>query len=256
MRRAAVQALRAARRGQNGRRYLETRSFSSTPNNRVRRSGFGTLPPLQGQQLSPLQSSLQFRSVAIFVISSLVASGAWFAYKDTPGEKGLRVNNPASFANSATASISPSSSLLPPTSSLTSSSSASLEAAVESTRRALVVQNDQFFTGDLSIDQPVSKEVDDSGRLVLEMLTPEQATQKLRQTQQSYSVQRGQGVVRYDIVQLASNNPIEDDHVEKIVTNPESKLPADDGSNGSDWMFWGVFDGHRYVTTSKWFSAK
>ena len=250
MRRAVAQVLRNARRSQNGRRLLDPKGFSTTPLHHVRRSHIGTIPPLQGQQLSPLQSSLHFRSLAIFVISSLVASGAWFAYKDTPGEKGLRVNNPTSFTSSFPSPLSSVATSSSPSSTGTSSTLSPLEETAESTRRALVVQNDQFFTGDFPSDQPVSKEVDDSGRLVLEMLTPEQATQKLRQNQQSYSVQRGHGVVRYDVVQLASNSPIEDDHVEKIVAIPETALKAGGGTSGSDWMFWGVFDGHRYAFSS------
>ena len=118
-------------------------------------------------------------------------------------------------------------------------------ASAEASKKHLVVQNDQFFTGDFG-DEPVSKEVDGAGRLVVEMLTPAQATQKLRQNQESYLVGRGQGVVRYDVVQLASNNPIEDDHVEQIITNPDTSS----GPATSDWSFWGVFDGHRYVLIS------
>ena len=72
------------------------------------------------------------------------------------------------------------------------------------------------------------------------MLTPEQATDKLRKLEQSYFVERGQGVMRYDLVQLPSNDPIEDDHAEKIVQ--ASNLAG----QKNDWMFWGVFDGHRY----------
>lgn len=252
MRRAAFETLRAARHSQNGRKHLITKPFSSTPTSLIRRPRVGSLSYLQGQQLSPLQSSMQLRSLAIFVISSLVASGAWFAYKDSPGGKGLRFNTTTAFTSSIPSSLP---SLATPSSSRTSfiASSASdfPEESAESVRRALVVQNDQFFTGDLPDDQPVSKEVDGSGRLVLEMLTPEQATQKLRRNQQSYSVGRGHGVVRYDLVQLASNSPIEDDHVEKIVSVPDSTLHSEDGSNGSDWMFWGVFDGHRYVTVQR-----
>ena len=39
------------------------------------------------------------------------------------------------------------------------------------------------------------------GRRVVEMLTPEQATAKLRKNEESWLVGRGQGVVRYDVVQ-------------------------------------------------------
>lgn len=246
MRRAAFQALRSARRIQNGRRYLDTKSFSTTPINYARRSRLGTLPYAQGQQLSPLQSSLHFRSLAIFVLSSLVASGTWYLYKDAPGEKGLRVNNPSTLVSStpsSLASFATSSTSTPP--STANAVSTAPEEATESTRKALVVHNDEFFTGEIPSDQPVSKEVDGLGQLVLEMLTPEQATQKLRQNQESFSVRRGRGVVRYDVVQLASNSPIEDDHVEKIVTVPDVSSPSENGEGGSDWSFWGVFDGHR-----------
>ena len=98
-------------------------------------------------------------------------------------------------------------------------------------------------------DQPLTKENGD-GRLVVEMYTPEQATEKLRQNEESYAVGRGQGVVRYDVVQLASNLPIEDDHAEKIVAVPQVITNAPDEASASDWMFWGVFDGHRSVYPS------
>jgi pyruvate dehydrogenase phosphatase len=64
----------------------------------------------------------------------------------------------------------------------------------------------------------------------------------LRKDEQSYLVNRGQGVVRYDLVQLPSNDPIEDDHAEKIVQIPNKSEASE--SESSDWMFWGVFDGH------------
>lgn len=110
--------------------------------------------------------------------------------------------------------------------------------------RTLIVQDDQFYAGDLSEEVPLSKEAEES-RQTLEMLTPEQATQKLRRSEESYFVGRGRGVVRYDVVQLPSNSPIEDDHAEKIVEVPQTVTPSPDGSSTSDWMFWGVFDGHR-----------
>ena len=75
----------------------------------------------------------------------------------------------------------------------------------------------------------------------MEMLTPEQATQKLRRNEESYFVGRGKGVVRYDVVQIPSNDPIEDDHSEKIIELPTAHAAS---SPTSDWMFWGVFDGH------------
>ena len=85
---------------------------------------------------------------------------------------------------------------------------------------------------------------DDAGKKVLGMLTPEQATQKLRRNEESYLIGRGRGVIRYDVVQIPSNDPIEDDHAEKIVEVPQSVAATGDGAPSSDWMFWGVFDGH------------
>lgn len=85
------------------------------------------------------------------------------------------------------------------------------------------------------------------------MLTPEEATSRLRRLEESYDVPRGRGVLRYDIVQLPSNNPIEDDHAEKLIETSPSLTVADNKSNtvvSSDWMFWSVFDGHGGWTTS------
>ena len=107
-----------------------------------------------------------------------------------------------------------------------------------------MVGQGSLYTGTITGDGPLSKETDDYGRKVLEMLTPEQATQKLRKNEESWLVERGQGVVRYDVVQIPSNDPIEDDHAEKIIEVPPN-LAATEASAGSDWMFWGVFDGHR-----------
>jgi pyruvate dehydrogenase phosphatase len=81
------------------------------------------------------------------------------------------------------------------------------------------------------------------------MLTPEQATEKLRKNEESYLVNRGKGVVRYDIVQVPSNSPIEDDHAEKIV-EVSSSTAANTNGEPNDWMFWAVFDGHSGWTTS------
>lgn len=119
------------------------------------------------------------------------------------------------------------------------------DGSADSTKKALVIGVDQIWTGEIPVDESIWKETDESGRKVLEMLTPEQATQKLRRNEESHFVNRGRGVVRYDVVQIPSNDPIEDDHSEKIV----EVVSATPGSN-SDWMFWGVFDGHSGWTTS------
>ncbi|KAJ5054914.1 uncharacterized protein L3040_001176 [Drepanopeziza brunnea f. sp. 'multigermtubi'] len=116
-------------------------------------------------------------------------------------------------------------------------------------RKTVIVGPDTLYTRSIPGDEPISKDTDESGRKVLEMLTPDQATQKLRRNEESYLVGRGNGVVRYDVVQIPSNDPIEDDHVEKIIELPQSLATATKHAS-SDWMFWGVFDGHSGWTTS------
>jgi len=117
----------------------------------------------------------------------------------------------------------------------------------EGLRKIIAVDDERLYTGTF----PLSKEIpaeDVGGRKVLGMLTPEEATKKLRSMEESYHVGRDQGVWRYDVVQLPSNNPIEDDHAEKIVEVPD--LAAEVDGQKTDWMFWGVFDGHGGWTTS------
>lgn len=123
--------------------------------------------------------------------------------------------------------------------------SVNIEDSLLPSERTLIVDGDQFYITEIQEDQPLSKEVESQSHQVLGMLSPEQATQKLRHSEESYLVGRGRGVVRYDTVQLPSNNPIEDDHREKIVEVSQSVTPAQNGLSSSDWMFWGVFDGHR-----------
>ncbi|KAA8571429.1 hypothetical protein EYC84_001430 [Monilinia fructicola] len=71
---------------------------------------------------------------------------------------------------------------------------------------------------------------------------------KMRRNEESYFIGRGKGVLRYDVVQIPSNDPIEDDHSEKIIETNEAIGAAP--NSASDWMFWGVFDGHSGWTTS------
>lgn len=80
------------------------------------------------------------------------------------------------------------------------------------------------------------------------LLNEEQVSSKLRQYEESYLVNRGKGVTRYDICQLPSNSPIEDDRAEEIVQVP---ILQDNNIRAStDWMFFGIFDGHGGWTTS------
>jgi pyruvate dehydrogenase phosphatase len=66
--------------------------------------------------------------------------------------------------------------------------------------------------------------------------------------EESYLVERGKGVIRYDVSQLPSNSPIEDDRSERIVQVP--LINENEDVSSSDWMFWGVYDGHSGWTTS------
>jgi len=162
---------------------------------------------------------MQFRALTGALVAAAVASGAFYAYN---GNQSTNSKSPVEQARSLSASAVNS----------------------EPTRKALVVGPSELYTGTITGPGPLAKETDDYGRKVLEMLDPDQTTAKLRKNEESWLVGRGQGVVRYDVVQIPSNDPIEDDHAEKIIEVP-SNLAATDGAAASDWMFWGVFDGHR-----------
>jgi len=185
-----------------------------------------------------LPSSMYVRSFSIALVSSLVASGAYFAYngESQSGDVNLG-NSPVTGGVQQTRGYASEHGL----------PSGGLATPQPAERKALVVDNYSLYTGTISGTEPLSKTTDDQGRKVLEMMTPEQAVQRIRRNEESYWVGRGKGVVRYDVVQLASNDPIEDDHAEKIIEAPTNAVA---GASSSDWMFWGVFDGHSGWTTS------
>lgn len=157
---------------------------------------------------------MYIRRASVAVVSALVGYGAWYTYSGDGNS--TQISRAYSSKTTGASGAAP-------------------------TRSILVIGQDELHTGTYVGEGPISKSTGDDGRKVVEMLTPEQATQKLRKTEQSYFVNRGHGVLRYDLVQLPSNDPIEDDHAEKIV-----EIPGRAAENGgvSDWMFWGVFDGH------------
>jgi len=165
---------------------------------------------------------MQLRAFTGALVAAAVASGAFYAYRGDAGSSSAASADQArSFSSSA--------------------------AQPDHTRRALVVDHNSLYTGTIQGDGPLQKETDDYGRKIVEMLTPEQATAKLRKNEESWLVDRGHGVVRYDVVQIPSNDPIEDDHAEQII-----QVPAETAAAPSDWMFWGVFDGHSgWVTSAK-----
>ncbi len=242
MRRAAVRAFRTASRCAP--RKFTPRvgrgDFLSAPNYvlGLRSASSTTRPQLV---TTPLRSSMYIRRFSVALASTLVAYGAWYTYRgSTPGDV---ATGPGSITSRGQQTRDLTSSTVYANPAQPSSDG---EAVTEPIRKAVVVTADSIYTGAIEGDEPISKYTDDSGRKVLEMLTPEQATQKLRRNEESFFVGRGQGVVRYDVVQIPSNDPIEDDHSEKIVEVPPVLASATPERNASsDWMFWGVYDGHR-----------
>lgn len=169
--------------------------------------------------LPPLKSSMYFRHVSVALVSGLVGYGAWYSYNGTSADHAQALSRGFTTTTNT------------------------IEPSAEPTRHVLVIGADQLHKGTVVGDEPISKMTNHDGRRVVEIINPEQATEVLRKSEESYLVNRGQGVVRYDLVQLPSNNPIEDDHDEKIVQVPSRGEGASD-ADSSDWMFWGVFDGH------------
>ena len=75
-----------------------------------------------------------------------------------------------------------------------------------------------------------------------QLLGLEEACAKLKEQQTSsrLAVEQGRWEVRTDTVQVPSNSPSEDSHAHgKITVQP-----------GLEWLYWGVFDGHRYYGSS------
>ncbi|KAL1302110.1 hypothetical protein AAFC00_002545 [Neodothiora populina] len=231
MRRAVVQNLRTFRRPV-ARKVLKHRNtlFPVSLNNNVFQRRALTTKSVQSN------SSMRFRRVSLAVGATAAAAGAFYAYR-------------AGYGDSATAAASRSYATTPSYTPPTSAANAgpASEEINEAVRKALVIEQGALYTAAIPENLPLAKNEDDNGRKVLEMMTPDQVTQKIRTNEESYLVGRGRGVVRYDVVQIPSNNPIEDDHAEKIIDIPESVSPS---PGGSDWMFWGVFDGHSGWTTS------
>lgn len=241
MRRAALQTCRAVRRPGLHRVVRAPSSYAL---------GSRAISSRQRNNHQILQSSMQFRTFSYALVSTAVATGAWLAYRGDSGNpvQGVSPVSSVSTAGQQTRGLSASSVYT----SAANTHGPTSDKAPDEGNKVLVIHQGEVFTGTLPADAPLSKATDDYGRKVVEMLTPEQATQKLRRNEESWLVGRGKGVVRYDVVQIPSNDPIEDDHAEKIIEVPQSVASTDDGSSNSDWMFWGVFDGHSgWITSAK-----
>ncbi|OQO05238.1 hypothetical protein B0A48_09005 [Cryoendolithus antarcticus] len=241
MRRAIVQNLRTFRRP-SPRKALKGLRINGPGNALFQRS------LASARSTRPLQSSMQLRRVSIPVALGVAAGGAYYAYQGQ-GSPGRSASSVASSYSAATSTGHTSAVTYAPSGTTTSALDNPNEVP-EAVRKALVVEDGQLFTTQIPVGQTISKETDASGRKVLEMVDADQVTAKLRTNEESYMVGRGAGVVRYDVVQIPSNDPIEDDHVEKIVDVPSTTAASGPGQTSSDWMFWGVFDGHAGWTTS------
>lgn len=217
MHRAAVRALRRKPPFQQPSRALvRVAARRALPSPQPQGATFASSVPRPAPRpehaIEPLKSSMYIRRFSVAVVSTLVGYGAWYSYKGQNPD--LSPAAARGFASTQTA------------------------ADAGPTRTVLVVGANELQTGTVVGDGPLSKVV--NGRKVIEMLGSEQVDERLRENEQSFFVNRGQGVVRYDLTQLASNSPIEDDHAERIVEVPGKADPKD----VTDWMFWGVFDGH------------
>lgn len=235
MRRAVVRAFRTARQGPSILRSTRGSILQSSSYVLGIRTASSSNRPEQA--LSKTPSSMYIRRFSAALVSGLVGYGAWYTYQGN-GTDVINGSNPTTAAQQSRG-------LTNSPTYLHAAKPQPEEHNPELDRKAVVVGPDSLYTGTITGEGPISKETDESGRKVLEMLTPEQATQKLRRNEESYLVGRGKGVVRYDVVQIPSNDPIEDDHSEKIIELPPSLAAATAARNASsDWMFWGVFDGH------------
>jgi pyruvate dehydrogenase phosphatase len=244
MRRAAIRAFRTARRYPARRTITTGRvgSFTSSHATGLRSASSSSRPDLAAR---PVNSSMYFRRFSVALASTLVGYGAWYGYQNPAIYDVVNKANPFTTSGAQIRSFTSTAVYSNPPQPIKGGDVP--EAAVaEPTRKAIIVTADSIYTGSIEGDEPISKYTgDDSGRKVLEMITPKQATEKLRKSEESYFVGRGKGVVRYDVVQMPSNDPIEDDHSEKIVEVPQSSAAAAGQDGSSDWMFWGVYDGHR-----------
>lgn len=243
MRRAIVQNLRTFRRPTAARKAIKLLRIT-TPNNASSQRSIGSRSTQQ------LQSAMRFRRTSAAAVAVAAGAGFWAYQQRGTSDQALTVNVSPLTSNQTSSYSTGSTGVAYSKPSSAAVAEATAEGVPEAVRKALIVEQGQLFTAQIPADQPISKDTDNSGRKVLEMLTPEQADAKLRTNEESYLVGRGGGVVRYDVVQIPSNDPIEDDHVEKIVEVPNTTAAADAGKVSSDWMFWGVFDGHAGWTTS------
>ena len=194
---------------------------------------------------------MYLRSFSVAALVSAIASGVWYYQTDPSLESRQVVTTAPSLSNIQNVPITSSTTAPAYLSAPPSSEPPAVSDDIVPDQKSVIpIENENFYLAELAAETVLQKHVENDGAAKMEKVSPEQATSKLRSLEQSYSVGRGRGVVRYDLVQIPSNNPIEDDHVEKIVDISQTVSSTDNGATSSDWMFWGVFDGHSGWTTS------
>ncbi|CDO95451.1 unnamed protein product [Kluyveromyces dobzhanskii CBS 2104] len=87
--------------------------------------------------------------------------------------------------------------------------------------------------------KPESSSTSNPNTNMISLLNDSQVESILHKSEESYFVNRGKGILRYDVSQLPSNAPIEDNRVEQIIT-----VPSDSSETLEDLYFFGIFDGH------------
>jgi hypothetical protein len=167
-------------------------------------------------------ASKSTHTFAFGLATATIGAGAWYIYNDSE------------YANdfNSISTTSPLASAINPDSQVPN---------IRGSRPAIVTEASQLQEDASAV--AVSRRRDHQDRDSLNFLNSEQITQILRRNEESYHVDREQGVVRFDLVQVPSNDPVEDDHSEKLL---EAPLVGDKPPSG-DWMFWGIYDGHGYV---------
>ena len=122
--------------------------------------------------------------------------------------------------------------------------------SVGSTNAANSASSQHFFSTTTTNSLSGGESTYQQNKQGIPVFTDEEVNKRLRKLEESYIVNRGKGVYRYDTSQLPSNNPIEDDRAEKILQIPIQDVYSNNEKVDTDWHFWTVFDGHAGWNTS------
>lgn len=118
-----------------------------------------------------------------------------------------------------------------------------------SSSRAILAEPNNSKSNSRSFSSSAGPNPQQQAKQPVKLLSDSQENDKLRLNEESYNINRNNGILRYDISQLPSNNPIEDDRSEQIIEVPIED-PLSKTAVNSDWAFWGIYDGHSGWYTS------